>query len=871
MLEKAFGSHIIQLGVTALQLQPFHPVFQAKANAGFRIISISAHGAVDDFRCAVIWAKRPNSPAQYVIAGSGDLAITIPPLWPGYLSSAPPGKLEPPKWAWAKSGFLLKSAPKSFVPAVLTLKGTAHDAAIYAVVYEQRSAVPPDGIPIYGSASTAPEILFCPASRITEDRDNHVVEESNWPPLDLLRDPYDSNFNYYSPEMKSRWPRLVHAAGLLGDSSTGMIAALVRPQEKENLVYWNCSIDTNAVAFDDRRALLAEGHVRGASFDFDLTGRVVGVWHDDAIGPCRWPSFLTAAELAAFDTSEEWQKDDYAGMLPFRIAALGPADEDKAQYRVMFAKSDTRVSRNLTIVALPGNTVISQLPDTQPYQIAPDEHLYSQDPTDWATGRFGGDTSSLGTPLRPRVEERDLAIPGPIQPGIKLPGPLPSSVPPSLPNPPPYAPYGTPLQPKNVEAEAPVLDPSVLHANLPYRPLSDLDDWVVKRMKKQNVRGAQLAITRDTRLVFCRSYTWAEPDYPILKPTHALAVASVSKIITYVTLMRLIKAHPKSFAEINPLGTKIVDLNPNIEWGMFGVGYDQDGNPMEGPLPLSTANPWLYSITLRDLMRHTVPWKLGWSSLGPFQAHLAQTDNVAPILLANDPVGHSKMIWAANYYNQAIWPTNFWPISKPIEPWTLLAYLLSYAFIDPTEVTDYRNGDAILLGCLMEVVANPNIFPDQIAEFSPLQKEGYMTYPSTRSAEHLGDSAGEACIRGGRLAAGGRGRVARRRSPHGPGSGCARAPRGGGGDGDRVARRFGRRAAGGGPTRFASRASRQGGPRVRGAVHAHRSHVPNPLSVGVRALRAHGRSSQGPALDDVRGARSGDVHREDLLAAAAEA
>jgi CubicO group peptidase (beta-lactamase class C family) len=57
-----------------------------------------------------------------------------------------------------------------------------------------------------------------------------------------------------------------------------------------------------------------------------------------------------------------------------------------------------------------------------------------------------------------------------------------------------------------------------------------IDDAVTNLMKASNIRGAALAIVNGTRLVYARSYAWAEPDYPAVEPTTVFRLASVSKL-----------------------------------------------------------------------------------------------------------------------------------------------------------------------------------------------------------------------------------------------------------------------------------------------------------------------------------------------------
>ena len=56
-------------------------------------------------------------------------------------------------------------------------------------------------------------------------------------------------------------------------------------------------------------------------------------------------------------------------------------------------------------------------------------------------------------------------------------------------------------------------DPRVFRAKGP-RTVSEIDEAMETYIKAQNLRGAALAITRGTQLVYAKGYTWAEPPQP---------------------------------------------------------------------------------------------------------------------------------------------------------------------------------------------------------------------------------------------------------------------------------------------------------------------------------------------------------------------
>jgi CubicO group peptidase (beta-lactamase class C family) len=70
---------------------------------------------------------------------------------------------------------------------------------------------------------------------------------------------------------------------------------------------------------------------------------------------------------------------------------------------------------------------------------------------------------------------------------------------------------------------------------------ADIDDLFKQIMQKTPARQMSVAIVHNSRLVFARGYTWAEPDYPICQPTTCFRIASVSKTVTALGIYQLIE------------------------------------------------------------------------------------------------------------------------------------------------------------------------------------------------------------------------------------------------------------------------------------------------------------------------------------------
>lgn len=69
----------------------------------------------------------------------------------------------------------------------------------------------------------------------------------------------------------------------------------------------------------------------------------------------------------------------------------------------------------------------------------------------------------------------------------------------------------------------------------------EIDEIIKGVMIANRIRGAALAIVKDTRLVYAKGYTWAEKDYPKVKPTTFFRQASVSKVFASIATYQLIQ------------------------------------------------------------------------------------------------------------------------------------------------------------------------------------------------------------------------------------------------------------------------------------------------------------------------------------------
>ena len=67
--------------------------------------------------------------------------------------------------------------------------------------------------------------------------------------------------------------------------------------------------------------------------------------------------------------------------------------------------------------------------------------------------------------------------------------------------------------------------------------IASLTDWMVGIMTWHGIRGGQIALARNGRLVFAKAVTLAEAGYPVLRNDHLLRIGSLSKPLTAMAVV----------------------------------------------------------------------------------------------------------------------------------------------------------------------------------------------------------------------------------------------------------------------------------------------------------------------------------------------
>jgi CubicO group peptidase (beta-lactamase class C family) len=155
--------------------------------------------------------------------------------------------------------------------------------------------------------------------------------------------------------------------------------------------------------------------------------------------------------------------------------------------------------------------------------------------------------------------------------------------------------------------------------------LAHCDESIQRFMRRWNLLGASVALSKDGKLVYDRAFGYANVARTVpLQPYHLLRVASISKPVTALAIMKLVE-----------------DGQLELAHKVFGP----DGYLNSPAYTREMRDPRLYNITVQHLLEHTAGWDRsvgcdGYEGCDPinFPAHVAQ------VMHAANPVGDSTLI-----------------------------------------------------------------------------------------------------------------------------------------------------------------------------------------------------------------------------------
>ncbi|MGO9924516.1 MAG: serine hydrolase domain-containing protein [Isosphaeraceae bacterium] len=181
--------------------------------------------------------------------------------------------------------------------------------------------------------------------------------------------------------------------------------------------------------------------------------------------------------------------------------------------------------------------------------------------------------------------------------------------------------------------------------------LEGLDEVVVESMRRLGIPGASLAVARNGSLVLAKGYGWADAKARVpAGPETLFALASVSKSLTAVTILKLVESGRLG------LEARAFELLADIE-----------------PLPGDRVDPRVKRITVRHLLYHAGGWDRTKSG---------------------DPNGFSQRVAARMQ------------VALPVSPRQLTRFMLGRPLdFDPGTQSRYSNFGYILLGLIIEKVA----------------------------------------------------------------------------------------------------------------------------------------------------------------------
>ncbi len=155
--------------------------------------------------------------------------------------------------------------------------------------------------------------------------------------------------------------------------------------------------------------------------------------------------------------------------------------------------------------------------------------------------------------------------------------------------------------------------------------LAHCDEAMQQFMQRWSVLGASVAVAKDGKLVYARAFGYADVARTVpLQPYHLLRVASLSKSVTALAIMKLVEEGKLSLSH-----------------KVFGP----DGYLRSPAYSQEICDSRLYQVTVQHLLEHTGGWDRsmgcdGYSTSDPidFPTHVATVMHVA------NPVGDSTLI-----------------------------------------------------------------------------------------------------------------------------------------------------------------------------------------------------------------------------------
>ena len=93
---------------------------------------------------------------------------------------------------------------------------------------------------------------------------------------------------------------------------------------------------------------------------------------------------------------------------------------------------------------------------------------------------------------------------------------------------------------QQAEQQAPHIHDSITNATSDCAMAHDFDSLMTRYLKRWEINGAQIAVSRNDSLVYARGYGWADKERGVaMEPSMIMRMASVSKLVTAIGVMKL--------------------------------------------------------------------------------------------------------------------------------------------------------------------------------------------------------------------------------------------------------------------------------------------------------------------------------------------
>lgn len=564
-------AQIVRLNASEAQLNGDRQLVE---QGNYRFLSFSMHGEAAEPEYAYILNDASGLPPQRVITS-----------------------IDPADLAGGQGGSIADQQPVGSLPKLITVTGQVPFRK-YAMVFEYREQAPPELPSVY--LRVTPDVLHKADAEVT------TLNQLNgfFTSFDVVYNGTDDRLEIAAVWWQGAQP--APGAGTPGglkwyypDPTTFIRPRLLCAFYGEKLE----DDEPDSHRWDEHlnHVVMRKGLVRPelvvpapiprlASVDsLVLQRQVFTYWENDTLEP--WPTKVlefTGGILVrgpmTFSQALKAKQTVPPGYEPYRIAAKGHGRAKR--FCILYAKRIQPLPRTRLVVSGPGANAPERMPPWKPKVPPgglPQPPAPPPPPVDAREApKFGSDRRA------PRRAERLVSPPGPQVPSLFDGG---NKAPPIVLFPPLELPgdillYGGDGPPGDQP------NPNLPDFGLGLPPpgyYDALDNYVFSMMYAVGARTAQLAIARAGKLVIVRTYTWAEENYLVAKPTHLFRIGSMGKQLTGMAVVA-------AFAENgDPTPLTVLPIGgPN---GTIGLSS-----------PNATTEANLQQTTISQLMAHIAGW-----------------------------------------------------------------------------------------------------------------------------------------------------------------------------------------------------------------------------------------------------------------------